>query len=68
MFHSPKKLFEIFSAHWTAVFLLAEHNGIIEIENDSTIRALEKAQLEFIEPNGFEQNDHVMSARLPQDP
>ena len=36
----PQKFFEIFAAHRPAMFLLAEHDGVVEIKNDAAICAL----------------------------
>src|SRR6266404_3258474 len=49
------------------MLLIAKHDRVVEIENNPAIRALEQAELEFVEPNCLEKNNHVMPARLLQD-
>jgi len=41
MSYCSQKFFEIFSAQWASMLLVAKHYCIIEIEDDATIGSLE---------------------------
>src|SRR5437868_6872186 len=64
MLNRAQEFFEIFSAQRPTMFLLAKHNRVIEIENDSSIRPLKQTKLEFIKANRLEKHNHVMTRRF----
>jgi hypothetical protein len=63
----PQKFLEIFSGKRLAVLLLTKHNGVVEIEDDAWICALQQSQFQRREAESFEKQDHIMEARLFDD-
>jgi hypothetical protein len=49
------------------VLLFTEHDGIIEIENDARIGAMQEGELERAETEGLEKQDDVVTPRLFDD-
>ena len=45
MSYRAQDLFEIFPAQRSPMFLFAKHHGVVEIENNAAIGALQKVQL-----------------------
>jgi hypothetical protein len=58
--HCSQKFLEIFSAQWASMLLVAKHHCIIEIEDNATIGSLEERELEIIETDSLEKNDHIV--------
>jgi hypothetical protein len=67
MLHRSQKFSEIFSAQGPAMLLFAEHDSVIEIENDSWIGAAQEAELEGRETESLEKHHHVMASSLFDD-
>src|SRR6266436_5524935 len=59
-----QEFLEIFTAQRPPVLLVAKHHRVVEVENDATIGALKKTELEVVKAACFEKNDHVVSARF----
>src|SRR6266705_4602127 len=55
-----QEFLEIFTAQRPPVLLVAKHHCVVEVENDATIGALQKTELEVVKADCFEKNDHVM--------
>jgi hypothetical protein len=60
----PQEFFEIFSAQWLAMLLIAKHDGVVEVKNDAAIGPLEETKLDFVEADCLEKNDDIMPARF----
>ena len=67
MLYGSQKFFEIFSAQWAPMLLVAKHHCIIEIEDDATIGSLEKPEFEIIEADSLEKDHHIMVTRFSED-
>src|SRR6266852_2784927 len=68
MYHRSQELFEIFPTQRAAMFLIAKHYRVIEIENDAAIGSLQETELEFVKADCFEKHDDVVLARFSQNP
>ena len=64
--YCSQKFFEIFSAQWAAMLLIAKHHCVVEIEDNATIRSLEQPELEIIETDSLEKNNHIVVTRFSQ--
>ena len=48
------------------MLLIAKHHRVVEIEDNTTIGSLKKAEFEIVEADSFEKNDHIVGTRFSQ--
>jgi len=65
MFDCSLEFLEVAGSNFLSVLLIAEHDRVVEVENDSTIVSAQKMEIQGAKSCGFEKYDEVMPASLP---